>query len=313
VLGNKVISTGFGRRSPLQSLAVAAILIAVVTSIKVYGEPVIGRTRFLLYTTAVLLAAWNGGRNGGFAATFLGAFAVAYFFTPPYNSPLVENFSHVLQISLFVIEGILVSLIVASLENSRFWLTETAVKSSALRRIAQNMGDRARVRGQRIQAVLDLYRLALSSRPHGSILDSALEQITELLKADAAGIFELDGNGATVVLRAGVGWRDGAIGKARISRGLESLAGIALADGTPIAVEDLEADRRVRSEPLFRDHELTSAVAVPVSWSGRTLGVIEVFSCRRRRFGREEVQLLQKVVDVLGHEMSKPSPVGEAR
>ena len=86
--------------------------------LKLLLEPLIPeQTPFLLLTGAVVVAAWFGGLGSGLLATVLGALAADYFFLPPTGfTGLGVAF---LPLLLFVLQGVLISSLVAALRSAR--------------------------------------------------------------------------------------------------------------------------------------------------------------------------------------------------
>ena len=68
--------------------------------------------------------------------------------------------------------------------------------------------------------------------------------IAEILDVEFVKILELEPGDAELLLRAGHGWRPGAVGAARESTGRHSQAGYALAFGGPVIVTDLKSETR---------------------------------------------------------------------
>jgi PAS domain S-box-containing protein len=99
-------------------LAVAAV--ALATLLKLLLVPLIQeQTPFLLFFFAILLSAWVGGRGPGLLATGLAALSVNYFFFTPHYSFGVAGTGQVVGLGVFLVEGALISLIVAALHSAR--------------------------------------------------------------------------------------------------------------------------------------------------------------------------------------------------
>jgi Domain of unknown function (DUF4118)/GAF domain len=306
------MNMGFGRRPPVQGILVAVFLIALVTSIKLFGEPVIGRTRFLLYTTAVLLSALIGGRNAGLVATSLGALATAYFFIPMRQLTLSENLASLLQLSLFVAEGCLVSLIVSSLDNSRFWLNEGAVKSSALLKIASRSRDRIRAENQKLAGLVELYRASLTAAEPTQIVDGAVNLLADHMGANFVEILERSPiDGLTFVPRAGFGWREGVLESSRPSAAPGTRVGLLLAGSESIIVEDFRVENRFEIDPLLAEHGVFGGMTVPIENRGRVVGLIGVHTDHRERFSRADVEFVKSVAEVLGRAFAKSTSIIE--
>jgi hypothetical protein len=295
------MNMGFGRRKPVQSVVVAVVLVALVTSLKLFAEPVFGRARFLLYTTAVLLSALIGGRNAGLVATALGSFATAYFFMPMRRGTFSDVVYALLQLDLFFIEGCLVSLIVSRLDNSRFWLNEGAVKNSALLAIAQRARDRTRAENQRLLALIDFYLAGMREPDPNRVMTTAAKLLAEHLGASFVEVYERSRTDSSVfVLRASNGSADGAVDRARLPSGPRTRAGLVLAYGEPLVVEDLRLEKRFDIDSILTERRVFGGMTLPIVWNDRVVGLLGVHTDHRERFGRAQIQFAKSTAEVVG-------------
>jgi GAF domain-containing protein len=107
-------------------------------------------------------------------------------------------------------------------------------------------------------AVAELGLFAIASRTLQPILERAAAVVTETLGTDLAQILELQPDGQRLLVRAGVGWKEGVVGHASIPAGDESLAGSALISGHPVVIENLATERRFASTELLKEHGVVS-------------------------------------------------------
>lgn len=109
----------FTKRPALLRYSVAAFTVAVAVLAKVLLEPLIAQeTPFLLIFLAILVSAWYGGLGPGLAATAGATLVVAYLFLPPLYSLTAFDIKAV-PVVLFVLEGVLLSLIVTALRSAQ--------------------------------------------------------------------------------------------------------------------------------------------------------------------------------------------------
>jgi PAS domain S-box-containing protein len=98
---------------------VAALAVALVLLLRLLLSPVITQeTPFLLLSAAVMVGAWFGGLGPGLLATALAALVVDYFFLPPRGSFTGPGLQAV-PLGLFVLQGVLISSLVAALRSAR--------------------------------------------------------------------------------------------------------------------------------------------------------------------------------------------------
>ncbi|MBW4637740.1 MAG: PAS domain S-box protein [Gloeocapsa sp. UFS-A4-WI-NPMV-4B04] len=104
------------RRYSIAVFTVAiALLVNLLLSLAIEQE----ESSFLLFFAAILVSARYGGMRSGFLATALATIGNDYFFIYPFNSFTVDSFSKILSLVLFVLEGLLVSKVVASLNSAK--------------------------------------------------------------------------------------------------------------------------------------------------------------------------------------------------
>jgi PAS domain S-box-containing protein len=154
----------------------------------------------------------------------------------------------------------------------------------------------ARVRQQ--AALADLGQRALAYTDLSKLMDDVVKLVTQTLEMEYCGVLELLPN-LSMVLRAGVGWEQGAVGHATVSAGAESLAGYILLADQPVVVEDLSTERRFRNASWLHDHGAASGVTVIIHGQSRLFGVLEAHTARSRTYSTDEVYFLQASAQVL--------------
>jgi two-component sensor histidine kinase len=102
------------------------------------------------------------------------------------------------------------------------------------------------------------------------------------------------------VVRAGVGWDPGVVGKAKVGADLESPAGFALHTGQPVISNHLENEQRFRTPDLLVRHGIHRAINVILQGDGRPFGVLEVDSRSQDEFTAHDLAFLQGAANVLG-------------
>ena len=157
---------------------------------------------------------------------------------------------------------------------------------------------RARVLQQEATGRLGL--AALSGMGLPDLMDEAVHVVAGLLGVEYCKILELMPEGTTLLLRAGVGWREGLVGTATVGTNLQSQAGYALISTGPILVEDLRTESRFEDAALLREHGVVSGLSTAIHVGGRAYGVLSAHTSSKRVFTEDEVLFLQEVAEVLG-------------
>ncbi|MEW6752719.1 MAG: response regulator [Candidatus Latescibacterota bacterium] len=139
----------------------------------------------------------------------------------------------------------------------------------------------------------ELSQLALASGDEAALMGQAVHRVAQSLGADCCGCWE-------VLLRAGVGWPDGAVGTARVGGGREeSQAGFTLCSGQPVAVESAAAETRFSPAELLLAQSAASGASVVIPETRGRRGVLSVHSWTPRTFEAEEIHFLQSVANLL--------------
>ncbi|TMI98507.1 MAG: GAF domain-containing protein [Alphaproteobacteria bacterium] len=157
-----------------------------------------------------------------------------------------------------------------------------------------------RMRAKQQEAVARLGERALTDSDLQKLFDEIAATVAEILDVEFVKILELVPGDAELLLRAGVGWREGLVGTAHESTGRHSQAGYALASGAPVIVTDLKSETRFEGPALLRDHGVNCGVSVPIAGrDGRAYGVLGAHTARRRRFNEQDVSFIVTTATVI--------------
>ena len=104
--------------SPFRRYGVTVLIVALALGLMLALDPWLGmsKTPFLLFFSAVMVSAWYGGFKSGLLATFLSGLLSDYFFILPVHD-LSFDFSNIVRIGLFTLQGLLFSIL--CLKNTR--------------------------------------------------------------------------------------------------------------------------------------------------------------------------------------------------
>lgn len=156
------------------------------------------------------------------------------------------------------------------------------------------------LQNRQYRVIAYLGRIALGDIDLQSLLDLAAESLAKALDAPLCDVLELSPDGTSLLLRAGVGWRDGLVGKARIPAGKLSQAGFALLSAKPVAVEDLRAETRFRGPAILHEHAAISGLSVVIhGLKEQPFGTLDVHTTARRSFGEHEINFLLCAANIL--------------
>jgi PAS domain S-box-containing protein len=154
---------------------------------------------------------------------------------------------------------------------------------------------RAREREQ--AAIARLGERAITTTDLSDLFEGAVALVGDTLDVPYCQVLELQADGRSLLLRAGVGWREGSVGQAIVDA---SQAGHTLQLHEPVVVEDWRTETRFRSADLLRSHAIVSGVTVQIPTKARPFGVLGAHDDRPRKFTRDDIHFLQAVAHILG-------------
>ena len=158
---------------------------------------------------------------------------------------------------------------------------------------------RRRVEQQAI--VTRLGKRALEDRSVDELMSEASRLVAEALETDYCKILDLDADGEELLLRQGVGWRDGIVGSESISAVADdSQAAYTLSTNEPVVVEALDSETRFSGPDLLTSHDVKSGISTIIGPADDPWGILGTHDRDERSFTEQDVNFVQSVANVLG-------------
>jgi PAS domain S-box-containing protein len=157
---------------------------------------------------------------------------------------------------------------------------------------------RERTNQQAVVARLGL--LALQGMELQELMDAVVIAVANGLSAEYCKILELLPDGEALLLKAGVGWRDGLVGHALVGAQMDSQAGYTLFSDAPVIVRDLRTETRFDGPALLRDHKVVSGISTIIISGSKPYGVLGVHTAQLHEFGEDDIRFVQSVANLLG-------------
>ncbi len=131
-------------------------------------------------------------------------------------------------------------------------------------------------------------------------LATALEAVTEIVNAEAAGISLIEDETQTVVLRAQRGWIHDFVvtNPMRIPAG-KGLSGQVISNNDLIVYNNLDGTEEF-AVPSFKEEHFRSIVMAPMRARGKIIGILSIMSHRPHQFDEEILDVLRAVADTVG-------------
>lgn len=140
--------------------------------------------------------------------------------------------------------------------------------------------------------------IALTYENLQAFMDKSVRLVVQTLELEYCKILELlpDGN---FLLRAGVGWKPGYVGKYVVEGNNESQAGYTLLSSSSVLVEDFKEETRFRAPPVLIEHDVVSGMSVIIGNVEKPYGVLGAHSTKKRKFFGEDAYFLSSVAFLL--------------
>ena len=164
--------------------------------------------------------------------------------------------------------------------------------------------------------VLALFgELALQSDDLDEILQEACHLVGQALGTDIAKVMELQEDSATLLIKAGVGWPPGVVGKVTVQADLGSSEGHALRTGRAVISEDIETEERFEYAGFIRDAGVRALVNVIIigAKDQPPYGILQVDSRQPHRFTQDDTKFLRGYANLIAAAVSRLRKVAEMR
>ena len=150
------------------------------------------------------------------------------------------------------------------------------------------------------RAVADLGQEALLGNGMVQIMDQAVKVVVETLDVTYCKILELQPDARTLLLKAGIGWPENAIGQASIDLEANSPAAYTLQAHEPVIIDNLRTENRFNgSGATLSNQDAISEVSVLIPGKERPFGVLGIETTRPHTFTQDEVSFLEAVANIL--------------
>ena len=164
-------------------------------------------------------------------------------------------------------------------------------------------------------ALAQFGELAIRSDDLGAILTEACRLVGEALGTDLAKVMELQADGETLLVRAGVGWKPGVVGEVTTRASDNTSEGHALKTGEPMISADIDAETRFSYPPFLIDNGV-KAVANVVITAGKDqppYGLLQIDSRTPRQFTDSDTDFLRTYANLIAAAVDRLRTTGRLR
>ncbi|PXA99142.1 histidine kinase [Nostoc sp. 3335mG] len=154
---------------------------------------------------------------------------------------------------------------------------------------------------RRQQVLADFGDLAIRSDDLDAVLSEACRLVADALGTNRAKVLEILPGEHELLVRAGVGWDAGVVGRVRLQMGERSSETYAIKAGEPVIMQDVATETRFEVADFMKDAGIAALVNVPILVPGRRpYGVLQVDSTSPCPFDEEDIQFLRTYAAILG-------------
>jgi len=140
---------------------------------------------------------------------------------------------------------------------------------------------------------------ALRTNDLDELLHEATVNVSKAMEIDLVKVLQVMRDGKTMLVRAGVNWNPGVVGRATFGAHSQSPAGYALHTDKPVISPDVALEKRFEIPELLSRHSVKSMVNVVIRGDRQPFGVLEVDSRRKRDFDEEDISFLHTYANLL--------------
>lgn len=146
------------------------------------------------------------------------------------------------------------------------------------------------------------------------ILTESCRLVADALLADFAKVIEIEHEDSAGIVRAGIGWSEGVVGKARCPLSENSSEAHAIRTAEPLVTNNIAEEDRFEFPAFMKEHGVVAAVNVPIFLpGGKAWGVLQVDAREARDFGEEDIAFLRTYAMVLGPVIDRLHLMSEVR
>ncbi len=160
-------------------------------------------------------------------------------------------------------------------------------------------------RAQYSERLAHIGRLAVDERDPQILLDEVPVVAAAALGLDVALVYLLEPNGLEMRIASIAGEMPGETVGVAVAIRPDTSLGFVMASGRSLTAPDYARETRFKVPQAYLDAGLVSALAVPISDHGRTIGVLALRSRTRREFGDDEVRFVESLSNLLASSLQR--------
>lgn len=155
------------------------------------------------------------------------------------------------------------------------------------------------------RAIAQLGALALRGASIDELFTEALSLVADVLGLAFASVLELQPDKQTLLLRAGIGWKSGSVGRATVPVNGDSQLAHTLRPPVSASAGDLLQENQFAASPLMAEHGLQSTASATIGGNDGPWGVFAVYGKQAGDFGEMDVLFVQSLANLLASAINR--------
>jgi len=156
-----------------------------------------------------------------------------------------------------------------------------------------------RARSNQQFLVAALGRVALAHPALDQVFTEAASALATGLGVEYSKVLLLDTAANTFILKTGVGWRPGWVGRNIGSIAGRSQTAHVVSSRKPVIVEDFRCELRFEASEILTAHGIVSGINVLIGGAGHPYGVLGVYAKETRKFSADDGAFLEAIANTL--------------
>ncbi|WP_236038934.1 PAS domain S-box protein [Belnapia arida] len=154
---------------------------------------------------------------------------------------------------------------------------------------------------RRQQMLADFGEFTLRSNNLDEVLTEACRLVGEAMGKNWAKVLEIQDNGRSLLVRAGVGWSPEVVGRVRLEMTVRSSETFSIKAGKPVITQDISQEDRFELPDFLREAGVIALANVPIFLpGGQAYGLLQVDATEPRKFGEGDTEFLRTYATILG-------------
>ncbi|MBI1692060.1 PAS domain S-box protein [Methylorubrum sp. DB1722] len=154
---------------------------------------------------------------------------------------------------------------------------------------------------KRQQVLADFGEFTLHNQNLDAVLNEACRLVGDALGTGRAKVLEIQNQGRSLFVRAGVGWDPAVVGHMHLPMSERSSETFAINEGKPVISQDISKEERFEVPEFMKQAGVKALVNVPIRFpGGKAYGLLQVDATEPRDFGHQDTEFLRTYAIILG-------------